>query len=263
MVNGVQYSFATDLARKEHRMTTPSPTLTPAAELAARSRPYPNDSPEYRQARTTLLAKEIELRRQIEEVAALRRQLPPGGIAGNYQFRDENGKTLGLSDLFGRHDTLLTYFWMYGPERDRPCPMCTGFLGSLDQPSRDATQRFAIAVLGRSPVARQLAFARERGWTHLSFYETVGDDFARDYRGLDEKSQEWAALDVWVRKDGVVRHFWGEEMADTQDPGQDPRGAPDLMTLWNLLDLTPGGRGKDWYPKLEYGKSGGDGVQSA
>ena len=37
------------------------------------------------------------------------------------------------------------------------------------------------------------------------------------------------------------------------DPGQDPRGGPDLDPLWLMLDLTPGGRGTDWYPKLEYG----------
>ena len=39
----------------------------------------------------------------------------------------------------------------------------------------------------------------------------------------------------------------------TADPGQDPRGAPDLMPLWTILDNTPEGRGGDWYPKLSYG----------
>jgi predicted dithiol-disulfide oxidoreductase (DUF899 family) len=39
------------------------------------------------------------------------------------------------------------------------------------------------------------------------------------------------------------------EMAD---PGQDPGGAPGLDPLWLMLDLTPEGRGTDWYPKLEY-----------
>ena len=36
------------------------------------------------------------------------------------------------------------------------------------------------------------------------------------------------------------------------DPGQDPRGAPDLAPLWNILDLTPDGRDPEWYPKLSY-----------
>ncbi|AVT76249.1 hypothetical protein RPPS3_21860 [Rhodopseudomonas palustris] len=38
----------------------------------------------------------------------------------------------------------------------------------------------------------------------------------------------------------------------TSDPGQDPRGAPDLMPLWTIFDVTPEGRGTDWYPRLRY-----------
>lgn len=45
----------------------------------------------------------------------------------------------------------------------------------------------------------------------------------------------------------------GSEFGGTANPGQDPRGAPDPMPLWNILDLTPAGRGTDWYPKLDYG----------
>jgi predicted dithiol-disulfide oxidoreductase (DUF899 family) len=227
--------------------------LKPAVELAAAaSKPYPNDSAEYRAARTALLVEEIELRRHIERVAAQRRALPPGGAPPDYDFIDENGKTVKLADMFGKHDTLVTYFWMFGPQRDRPCPMCTAFLGAMDIPVRDLTQRVAFAVLGRSPVSRQLAFARERGWRNLQFYQTVGDDYARDYRGLAPDGSEWPALDVWIRRDGEVRHFWASELGGTQDPGQDPRGAPDPTPLWNILDLTPAGRGTDWYPKLSY-----------
>lgn len=227
--------------------------LTPASELARKaSQPYPNDSKEYREARTALLAEEVELRRHIEKVAAMRRALPPGGEARDYRFLDEEGRNVGLADLFGPHDALVSYFWMFGPQRARPCPMCTTFLGAMDIPARDLAQRVAFAVFGRSPVARQLAFARERGWRNLRFYQTVGDDYARDYRGLAPDGSEWPALDVWVKDGAKVRHFWGSELGGTQDPGQDPRGAPDPTPLWNILDLTPDGRGTDWYPTLEY-----------
>ena len=227
--------------------------LRAATQLAAAaSKPYPNDSAAYRAARTALLAEEIELRRHIERVAAQRRALPLGGAAPDYLFKDENDKTLRLADLFGAHDTLVSYFWMYGPQRPRPCPMCTAFLGALDAPARDLGQRVAVAVIGRSPVARQLAFARERGWRNLAFYATVGDDFARDYRGLAPNGDEWPALDVWVKREGAVHHFWASELGGTEDPGQDARGAPDPTPLWNILDLTPAGRGSDWYPKLDY-----------
>ena len=225
--------------------------LRPAAELAAEvSRPFPGDSPEYRAARTKLLAEEIELRRHLERVAEMRRQLPPGGKPADHRFLDEQGREIGLADLFGKHDTLITYFWMYGPQRQRPCPMCTNFLATLDGPAVDLQQRVGLAILGRSPVSRQLAFARERGWRNLRFHQ-VGDDFARAYRGLEDDGQESGVLDVWVRRDGEVRHFYAPELAGTQDPGQDPRGAPDDI-LWTMLDMTPGGRGTDWYPRLSY-----------
>jgi len=242
-----------ELARSFHSHEEFEMTLLrPAGELAAEaSKPYPNDSAEYRQARTALLAEEIALRRHIERVAAQRRALPAGGEAADYRLKDENGRTVGLADLFGPHDTLVSYFWMYGPQRERPCPMCTAFLGSLDTPARDITQRVALAVLGRSPVERQLAFARERGWRNLKFY-AVGDDFARDYRGLAPDGSEWPALDVWVKRGDRVLHQWGAEMGPTSDPGQDARGAPDPTPLWNILDLTPAGRGTDWYPSLDY-----------
>jgi predicted dithiol-disulfide oxidoreductase (DUF899 family) len=231
--------------------------LRPATELAtAVATPYPHDSAAYRAARVALLAEEIELRRHIERVAAQRRALPLGGVAADYAFKDENDATVHLADMFGAHDTMVTYFWMYGPQRERPCPMCTAFLGALDTPARDLTERVALAVLGRSPVARQLAFARERGWRNLAFYATVGDDFARDYRGLAPDGSEWPALDVWVKREGRVHHFWASELGGTEDPDQDARGAPDPTPLWNILDLTPAGRGSDWYPKLDYDKPG-------
>ncbi|MCA9863098.1 MAG: DUF899 family protein, partial [Thermomicrobiales bacterium] len=169
---------------KEQPMTERQPLATAEDLAALGSQPWPNESAAYRQARQKLLAEEIALRRQIQRVAAQRRALPPGPVAQDYRFLDAQGNELRLLDLFGEHDTLFTYFWMYGPERERPCPMCTSFVGSLDIPAPDIEQRIALAIVGRSPVARQLAFARERGWTHLRFYQTVGDAFAIDYRGL-------------------------------------------------------------------------------
>ena len=135
----------------------------------------------------------------------------------------------------------------------RPCPMCTSLLGSLDLPERDIMQRVPLAIIGRSSIERQSAFKRERGWRHLNFYATATDDFARDYRGLGPEGDEWPALNIFTKTDDTVRHFWGGEMgASTADPGQDPRGAPNLAPLWTILDLTPAGRGADWYPQLEY-----------
>ncbi|HEX8669988.1 MAG TPA: DUF899 family protein [Allosphingosinicella sp.] len=229
--------------------------LEPAAALAARaSRPWPNEPAHYRAAREALLAEEIELRRHIEAVAGRRRALPLGGeVSADYRFEDRDGRQHPLSALFGEHDTLVLYLWMFGPQRERPCPMCTNLLGPLDSNARDIEQKVALAVVARSPVERQEAFARERGWRGLTFYQAVGDDFPRDYRGLAPDGSEWPSLLVFVKREGRVHLFWGGEMdGNTMDPGQDPRGAPDIGTLWTILDLTPAGRGADWYPSLDY-----------
>lgn len=238
----------------------PKPALTPADTLAtARSPRVPHESAAYAEARQALLAEEIELRRHLDRVAAQRRALPPGPvIEKDYRFLDAAGAEIGLVDLFGEHATLLTYFWMYGPERERPCPMCTNLLGPLDANAADLAQRVAVAVLGRSPVERQLAFKAERGWRNLTFYQIVGDAFATDFGGLDNTNGwEFPVLAVFTKEgngvDARVRLFWmGEMSGEMADPGQDPRGAPDPAPLWTMLDLTPDGRGADWYPKLDY-----------
>jgi predicted dithiol-disulfide oxidoreductase (DUF899 family) len=230
-------------------------TLVPAAELAAlRHNPFPGESAAYAAARQALLAEEIEARRRLTRLAEQRRALPPGPVIDkDYRFVDADGAELGLIDLFGQHDTLVTYFWMYGPQRARPCPMCTNLLGPLDGNAADIKQRTALKILGRSTVARQQAFAKERGWADLDFVQTLGDDYARDLGVLTPAGDEYPALVVYRRDAGRVRLFWaGEVNGQMADPGQDPRGALDLAPLWNILDLTPEGRAPDWYPKLSY-----------
>ena len=84
--------------------------LKPASELAQASEVrFPNESEQYRRARTALLAEEIELRRHIERVAEQRRALPPGGLVSkDYRFEGENGPT-GFAGLFGDKETLVVY----------------------------------------------------------------------------------------------------------------------------------------------------------
>ena len=233
----------------------PASKLKLADEMAKRGRrPFQNESRDYGEARMRLLAEEIELRRHIQRVAQARRTLPPGPEAKDYRFIDAEGKERRFVELFGDHDTLFTYYWMYGPERDRPCPMCTSFVGSLDIPSIDIEQQVAVAILQRSPVSRQLEFARERGWRNLKFYQTVDDEFARDYRALEDDGSEGAIVAVWKRDGDKVRLFWAAEGGpETADPGFDPHLAPDPTPLWNILDMTPQGRPATWYPKLECG----------
>jgi predicted dithiol-disulfide oxidoreductase (DUF899 family) len=228
--------------------------LTPATELADRSKiRFPNESKEYRGAREALLIEEIELRRHIERVAAQRRRLPQGGnVTGDYRFEGEHG-LMALADLFGDKQTLILYSYMFGPQRERPCPMCTSLMSSWEEKIPDIEQRVAFGMVALSPIERLVAAKRERGWTKLKVYSDKNGNFSRDY--VSAKGADVPAYNVFTRKDGAIRHFWSGEMgSEVADPGQDPRGAPDLDPLWTILDTTPEGRGADWYPKLEYGK---------
>jgi predicted dithiol-disulfide oxidoreductase (DUF899 family) len=232
----------------------PDSMLKPANELAKdNSFRFPNESAGYRRARNALLVEEIELRRQIERVAELRRALPDGGeVSTKYEFIGENGPVT-LEGLFGNKQSLVVYSYMFGPQRDKPCPMCTSLLSAWDGEVPDITQRVALAVVARSPIERLTAFKQERGWRHLPLYSDPTGDFSRDYHGLTKDGGDDAAFNVFTRRNGAIRHFWAGEMnAASADPGQDPRGAPDLMPIWTILDCTPEGRGTNWYPKLTY-----------
>ncbi|MFI4933504.1 MAG: DUF899 family protein [Caulobacterales bacterium] len=235
-------------------MDAKTTTLTPAAELARRGPVrFPNEDADYRAARTALLAEEIELRRHIERVSAQRRALPPGGeVIGDYRFQGQDGPT-DFAGLFAGKETLAVYSFMFGPQRQRPCPMCTALLGPLDGNARDIGQKISLVVVARSPVERLTAFARERGWQGLRLFSDLNDAYSRDYFGVLPSGDEIPGFNVFTRRDGTIRHFWSGEMTgDSADPGQDPRGAPDLTPLWNVLDLTPEGRGESWYPTLDY-----------
>lgn len=227
-------------------------TLASATGLAAKSPAhFPNESADYRRARTALLAEEIELRRHIERVSAQRRALPPGGpVPDGYTFGTEHGPRT-FADLFGDKPTLILYSYMFGPQRERACPVCTSLLSAWDGTAPGISQHAGFAIIARSPIERLVAFKKERGWQNLNLYSDTQGDYTRAY--VDPKDGDAPALNVFTRRDGVIRHFWSGEMGpETADPGQDPRGAPDIDPLWALLDMTPEGRPATWYPRLDY-----------
>jgi predicted dithiol-disulfide oxidoreductase (DUF899 family) len=213
---------------------------------------FPNETSDYRAARDRLLQSELDLRRQIESVAAQRRELPPGGeVPEDYVFDGVEGK-VRLSQLFAKGDTLVAYSFMYGPKMDQPCPMCTSIIDGLQGNAVHIAQRADLVVIASSPLERILAFARGRGWKSLRFLSSAGNSYNRDYHGEDSEGRQWPMMNVFRRTDRV-RHTWGSELLDApEDPGQNARHVDLLWPLWNVLDLTPRGRGSDWYPRLDY-----------
>jgi predicted dithiol-disulfide oxidoreductase (DUF899 family) len=237
---------------------------------------FPGESAEYRAARDRLLQQEIELRRATEAVAQARRRLPPGGVVPeDYLFQGkgpDGGPTdVRLSELFAPgKDSLVIYSMMFprdrtdrrpGPEGGQtallpllegPCPSCTALIDQLDGAAEHVSQHLNLAVVGRAPLTRILAFAQERGWRRLRLLSSAGSTYNRDYFGEVPEGQR-PMLNVFHREGGTIRHFWGSELlyAPT-DPGQDPRHVGTLEPLWNLYDLTPEGRGSDWDEQITY-----------
>ena len=223
--------------------------------MAATTHRFPGESRAYRTARNKLLDAELKLRKQVEQVAALRRKLPLGGeVPEDYEFEEDGARKVRLSKLFARgKDSLILYSFMYGPKMEKPCPMCTAFLDSLDGAAPHIVQRANLAVVAKSPIARIREFARSRGWRNLRLLSSSANTYNRDYYGESPDGSQNPSLNVFTRRDGAIRHFFHTELLfEKAEKGQDDRHIDMAWPLWNMLDFTPEGRGTDWYPKLEY-----------
>lgn len=223
---------------------------------------FPGESDEYRAARSDLLKAEIDLRRAAESVNRQRRALPLGGeVAEDYLFEEAVAKgdssevgEVRMSELFSPgKDTLVLYSFMYGPEMKEACPSCTSILDAMDAEARHITQRVNFAVVGKSPVLRLTAHARKRGWRDLRLLSSGRSTYNHDYQGEDAAGNQTPILNVFARRDGRIYHTYATELLfASPDPGQDPRHVDMIWPLWNLLDLTPDGRGEKWNPRLSY-----------
>ena len=237
----------------------------PAIKKAAGKKPaalhekrFPNESAGYRSARNALLKAEMNLRREIERVAALRRKLPAGGaIRQDYVFEEMAGgqtRRVKLSELFGGKNSLIVYGFMYGPAMQNACPSCSSIIDALDRESKHINQRAPIVAVARSPIERVESLRRERGWSGIRFLSSANNGYGRDYFTEDEKGNQRPILNVFVRRNGGIHHFYSTELAFVpSEKGQHPRHVDMIWPLWNVLDYTPEGRGADWGPKLNYG----------
>lgn len=219
---------------------------------------FPGESAAYRAARDELLRAELELRDRIEAVAAQRRALPLGGaLPTDYAFEevDESGavQTVRLSELFAPDkDTLLLYNFMYGPDWEKPCPMCTSVVDGWEGNAAYVTDRVDFAVVAKAPAPKWKAWAEGRGWHRVRLLSSHGNDFNADYHAEFDSSygDQHPVLHVFVRRDGAIHHSWSSEVLYAATDGQ-PRHVDATWPLWNLLDLTPEGRGTDWYPEYQ------------
>lgn len=220
-----------------------------------------NESPEYLAKREELRLAEIELMRQRERVAELRRHLPQGVAIQDYQFeegpRDLNAgdapvRTVRLRELFTRPNrSLVIYHLMYGKQQTKPCPMCTAWLDSANGVAHHLAQNLDFAVVAAADVPMLRAHARARGWDKLRVLSAGNSTFKYDFDSEDREGRQDSTVSVLTRDaDGTLRHFYTTHPWMAADIRE--RGIDLLAPIWHFLDLTPQGRG-NWYASLNYG----------
>jgi predicted dithiol-disulfide oxidoreductase (DUF899 family) len=220
-----------------------------------------NESPEYLSKREELRLAEIDLMRQRERVAEMRRHLPQGAPLQDYQFeegpRDLNAgdapvRAVRLSELFTKPDrSLVIYHFMFGKKQAKACPMCTAWLDGANGIAHHLAQNLDFAVVVAADIPTLRAHARARGWDKLRLLSAGNSTFKCDLGSEDREGRQDSTISVFTRDaNGTVRHFYTAHprmAADIQE-----RGIDLLAPMWHFIDLTPQGRG-NWYASLSYG----------
>jgi predicted dithiol-disulfide oxidoreductase (DUF899 family) len=211
-----------------------------------------SESDEYRRQRAELRVAELDLIDQAERVAALRRTLPADTVVDDYPLIDvASGDRVRLSELFSAPGRpLILYHFMYGKLQTEPCPLCTMWSDGYNAAAPHLTQNADFVVVAAADPAAIAAHAASRGWSNLRLLSARDSTFKYDLGSEEEDGEQIESISVFTRgDDGSVRHVYskGAQMADDRRE----RGIDLLTPVWNLLDLTPNGRG-DWYPSLHY-----------
>jgi predicted dithiol-disulfide oxidoreductase (DUF899 family) len=218
-----------------------------------------NEPEGYLAKRDELRLAEIELMRQRERVAELRRQLPPGTIVQDYEFEegpqspdagDTPIRTVRLSELFtGRDRSLVIYHFMYGKKNIKPCPMCTMFIDSWNGIVHHLAQNVDVAIVAAADPESLRAHAHTRGWDNLRLLSCGSNTFKFDLGSEDEEGHQDSTVSVFTAdRDGKVRHFYTAHPSMAENVKE--RGIDLLCPVYNILDLTPQGRG-DWYASFD------------
>lgn len=201
-------------------------------------------------ARRALLAKEKELTRLRDAVAAERRSLPWKRVDKTYSFESDSGPK-ALGDLFELRSQLLVYHFMFGPDWNTGCKSCSFWMDNIDGALAHFAQRDVTFVCAsRAPLAKLLEFRKRMGW-HATWVSSLGTDFNFDYgvsfelaqietgavdynyRRHATKMTELPGLSVFLRaQDGSIYHTYSCYS----------RGLDSLNGMYQYLDLLPKGR---------------------
>jgi predicted dithiol-disulfide oxidoreductase (DUF899 family) len=218
------------------------------------------ESSEYIVRRDQLRLAEIELMRHQEKVAEMRRRLPQGPEIQDYVFEegpadlkagDSPIRNVRISELFTAPDrALIVYHFMFGKKNTKPCPMCTAWIDCMNGVAHHLAQNVDLVIVAAADPAALRAHARVRGWNKLRLLSAGMNSFKYDLGSEDRDGNQDSEVSVFVQDPGKIRHFYSGH--PRMSPEIKERGLDLLNPIWNVLDLTPHGRG-DFYASLAYG----------
>jgi predicted dithiol-disulfide oxidoreductase (DUF899 family) len=215
---------------------------------------------EWKAERDALLAEEKELTRRGDELASKRRELPWVPVTKDYRFETEGG-TKTLAELFDGRSQLLVYHFMFGPDWDAGCPVCTSITDTLNAQVPHLKARDTTLLLNsRAPVEKLVAYRKRMGWD-IGWVSSGGSDFNRDL-GFQATREELAPflagpIPLTVEQNAPM---CGTDVAGyvSEGPGMSlyalsdgtvyrtyvttARGLEFAMAYYGLLDRTPKGR---------------------
>jgi predicted dithiol-disulfide oxidoreductase (DUF899 family) len=211
---------------------------------------------EWLAARKILLAKEKQLTRDRDAVAAERRNLPWVKVEKNYVFDSPAGKKT-LADLFAGRSQLIIYHFMFGPEWQEGCPSCSFNMDHTDGALVHLAQRdVSFAAVSRAPASKIDPFKKRMGWK-FNWVSSYGTDFNYDFQAsftpeqvargkvdynfdlVEFPSAEAPGLSVFYKdKEGNIFHTYSAYA----------RGTENTVNTYNYLDLVPKGRDEDALP---------------
>jgi predicted dithiol-disulfide oxidoreductase (DUF899 family) len=218
--------------------------------------PEVTSAEQWRTARLELLAKEKELTRQRDAVAAARRSMPMVEVTTPYAFDGPDGP-VGLDALFEGRRQLLIYHFMFEPGWEAGCPSCTFIIDNVGHQSHLHARDTTLALVSRAPLSSLMAYRQRMGWDDMAWYSSGRTTFNLDfgvtidpalgfstynYRdrtgapGWVGWSGDMPGVSAFIRDDGRIFHTYsGYE-----------RGVEPLMGTYTWLDLTALGRQEDW-----------------
>lgn len=172
---------------------------------------------------------------QNEELAALKRRLPPEEVK-DYLLRGPEGR-VHLSELFrGKKDLIVVH------NMGRACRYCTMWADGFNGLRHHFADRAGFAVVSPDAVATQQRLAKSRGW-EFPFYSGKGGTFIKDMGYLPKPTEPMPGVSTFRRKGRKLYRI-----ATAPFGPFDP-----YCPTWPLFALLDGGVG-EWAPKFKYAR---------